>query len=102
MAGQKIRIRLRAFDHEILDQSADQIVDTASRTGARVSGPVPLPTERSVYTVLKAPNGEKDLREQFELRTHKRLIDILNPTPQTVDALMRLDLPSGVDIEIKL
>ncbi|MFO8059549.1 MAG: 30S ribosomal protein S10 [Bacillota bacterium] len=102
MAGQKIRIRLRAFDHEILDQSADQIVGTASRTGARVSGPVPLPTERSVYTVLKAPNGEKDLREQFELRTHKRLIDILNPTPQTVDALMRLDLPSGVDIEIKL
>ncbi len=102
MAGQKIRIRLRAFDYEILDQSADQIVSTASRTGARVSGPVPLPTERSVYTVLKAPNGEKDLREQFELRTHKRLIDILNPTPQTVDALMRLDLPSGVDIEIKL
>lgn len=102
MAGQKIRIRLRAFDHEILDQSADQIVGTASRTGARVSGPVPLPTERSVYTVLKAPNGEKDLREQFEMRTHKRLIDILDPTPQTVDALMRLDLPSGVDIEIKL
>ncbi len=102
MAGQKIRIRLRAFDHEILDQSADQIVGTASRTGARVSGPVPLPTERSVYTVLKAPIGEKDLREQFEMRTHKRLIDILDPTPQTVDALMRLDLPSGVDIEIKL
>ncbi len=102
MAGQKIRIRLRAFDHEIIDQSADQIVQTASRTGARVSGPVPLPVDRSVYTVLKAPNGEKDLREQFEMRTHKRLIDILDPTPQTVDALMRLDLPSGVDIEIKL
>lgn len=102
MAGQKIRIRLRAFDHEILDQSADKIVKTASRTGAEVSGPVPLPTDRSVYTVLKAPTGAKDLREQFEMRTHKRLIDILDPTPETVDALMRLDLPSGVDIEIKL
>ncbi len=102
MAGQKIRIRLRAFDHEILDQSADQIVETANRTGADVSGPVPLPTDRSVYTLLKAPQGAKDNREQFEMRTHKRLIDILDPTPQTVDALMRLDLPSGVDIEIKL
>jgi len=102
MAGQKIRIRLRAFDHEILDQSADKIVESARRTGANVSGPVPLPTEKSIFTVLTAPNGEKDIREQFEMRTHKRLIDILNPTPQTVDALMRLDLPSGVDIEIKL
>jgi len=102
VAGQKIRIRLRAFDHTILDQSAEKIVATALRTGAGVSGPVPLPTEKTIYTVLTAPNGEKDLREQFEQRTHKRLIDILNPTPKTVDALMRLDLPAGVDIEIKL
>ncbi len=102
MAGQKIRIRLRAFDHKILDQSAQRIVDTAKRTGASVSGPVPLPTERSVYTILVAPNGEKDIREQFEMRVHKRLIDILEPTPKTVEALMKLDLPAGVDIEIKL
>ncbi|HHY38818.1 MAG TPA: 30S ribosomal protein S10 [Clostridia bacterium] len=100
--SQKIRIKLRAFDHKVLDQSAQRIVDTASRTGASISGPVPLPTERSVYTVLVAPNGEKDIREQFEMRVHKRLIDILEPTPKTVDALMRLDLPAGVDIEIKL
>lgn len=100
--GQKIRIRLRAFDHKILDTSAQKIVETAQRTGARVSGPIPLPTERNVFTVLTAPNGEKDIREQFELRTHKRLIDILDPTSKTVDALMRLDLPAGVDIEIKL
>lgn len=102
MAAQKIRIKLRAFDHGVLDQSAERIVDTAKRTGARVAGPVPLPTEKSIYTVLVAPNGEKDIREQFELRTHKRLIDIKDPTPKTVDALMRLDLPAGVDIEIKL
>lgn len=102
MVRQRIRIRLRAFDHGVLDQSAGKIVETARRTGARVSGPVPLPTERQVYTVLTAPNGEKDIREQFELATHKRLIDILDPTPKTVDALMRLDLPAGVDIEIKL
>ncbi|MEW6243209.1 MAG: 30S ribosomal protein S10 [Bacillota bacterium] len=102
MAGQKIRIRLRAFDHKILDQSAQRIVDAAKRTGASVSGPVPLPTERSVYTILVAPNGEKDIREQFEMRVHKRLIDILEPTPKTVEALMKLDLPAGVDIEIKL
>jgi small subunit ribosomal protein S10 len=102
MPGQKIRIRLRAFDHKILDQSASRIVDTAKRTGASVSGPVPLPTEKSVYTILVAPNGEKDIREQFEMRVHKRLIDILDPTTKTVDALMRLDLPAGVDIEIKL
>ncbi|MCL6521261.1 MAG: 30S ribosomal protein S10 [Firmicutes bacterium] len=102
MARQKIRIRLRGFDHAVLDQSAGQIVETAKRTGAEVAGPVPLPTERAVYTVLVAPNGEKDIREQFEMRTHKRLIDILDPTPRTVDALMRLDLPAGVDIEIKL
>ncbi|MBX5475851.1 MAG: 30S ribosomal protein S10 [Clostridia bacterium] len=102
MAGQKIRIRLRAFDHGVLDQSATKIVETARRTGATVAGPVPLPTEKSIFTVLTAPNGEKDIREQFEMRTHKRLIDILDPTPKTVDALMRLDLPAGVDIEIKL
>jgi small subunit ribosomal protein S10 len=102
LASQKIRIRLRAFDHQILDQSAMRIVETAKRTGAEVSGPVPLPTEKSVYTILVAPNGEKDIREQFEMRVHKRLVDILDPTPKTVDALMRLDLPAGVDIEIKL
>lgn len=102
MAQQKIRIRLRAFDHQILDQSAEKIVQTAKRTGANVSGPIPLPTEKNVFTVLTAPNGEKDIREQFEMRTHKRLIDILEPTSKTVDALMRLDLPAGVDIEIKL
>lgn len=100
--GQKIRIRLRAFDHKILDSSGQKIVETAQRTGARVSGPVPLPTERSIFTLLTAPNGEKDIREQFEMRTHKRLIDIFDPTSKTVDALMRLDLPAGVDIEIKL
>ncbi len=102
MPAQKIRIRLRAFDHGILDASAGKIVETARRTGANVAGPVPLPTEKTVYTVLTAPNGEKDIREQFEMRTHKRLIDIIEPTPRTVDALMRLDLPAGVDIEIKL
>lgn len=102
MPTQKIRIRLKAFDHRVLDQSAERIVDTARRTGAGVAGPVPLPTEKSIYTVLTAPNGEKDIREQFEMRTHKRLIDILDATPKTVDALMRLDLPAGVDIEIKL
>jgi small subunit ribosomal protein S10 len=102
MANQKIRIRLRAFDHHLLDQSAGKIVETARRTGADVSGPVPLPTERSLYTVIRAPHKYKDSREQFEMRTHKRLIDILEPTPKTIDALMRLDLPAGVDIEIKL
>jgi len=102
MANQKIRIRLKAFDHELLDQSARKIVDTASRTGASVSGPVPLPTEKNIYTVIRAPHKYKDSREQFEMRTHKRLIDIIEPTPGTVDALMRLDLPAGVDIEIKL
>jgi len=102
MAKQKIRIRLKAYDHRILDQSAEKIVDTAKRSGASVSGPIPLPTEKSVYTILRAVHKYKDSREQFEMRTHKRLIDILNPTPQTVDSLMRLDLPSGVDIEIKL
>lgn len=102
MAKQKIRIRLKAYDHQILDQSAERIVDTAKRSGAKVSGPIPLPTDREVYTILRAPHKYKDSREQFEMRTHKRLIDINNPTPQTVDSLMRLDLPSGVDIEIKL
>lgn len=102
MANQKIRIRLKAFDHNILDQSAEKIVDTAKKTGAKVSGPVPLPTEKDVVTILRAPHKYKDSREQFEIRTHKRLIDILSPTSKTVDALMRLDLPAGVDIEIKL
>jgi small subunit ribosomal protein S10 len=100
--SQKIRIRLKAFDHKILDQSAERIVDTAKRTGARVSGPIPLPTEKSIYTILRSPHVNKDSREQFEMRTHKRLIDILEPTSKTVDSLMRLDLPAGVDIEIKL
>ena len=99
---QKIRIRLKAFDHKILDQSAEKIVDTAKRTGASVAGPIPLPTERNVYTILRSPHVNKDSREQFEMRTHKRLIDIIDPTPKTVDSLMGLDLPAGVDIEIKL
>src|SRR5690625_1301747 len=102
MAKEKIRIRLKAYDHRVLDQSADKIVETAKRSGAKVSGPIPLPTDRSVFTVLRSVHVYKDAREQFEMRTHKRLIDILSPTPQTVDALMRLDLLSGVDIEIKL
>ena len=103
MAGkQKIRIRLKAFDHQVLDQSAEKIVETAKRTGAKVAGPVPLPTKKEVFTVLRSPHIDKKSREQFETRTHKRLIDILEPTPQTVEALMKLDLASGVDIEIKL
>ncbi len=102
LTRQRIRIRLKAYDHKILDQSANQIVDTAQRTGANVSGPVPLPTEINRYTVLRSPFIDKDSREQFEIRTHKRLIDVLEPTPKTVDALMRLNLPAGVDIEIKL
>jgi len=100
--NQKIRIRLKAFDHTILDQSAERIVETAKRTGASVNGPIPLPTQKSIYTILRSPHVNKDSREQFEMRTHKRLIDIIDPTSKTVDALMRLDLPSGVDIEIKL
>ncbi|SMB88822.1 SSU ribosomal protein S10P [Thermanaeromonas toyohensis ToBE] len=99
---QKIRIRLKAFDHRILDQSSQKIVETARRTGAVVSGPIPLPTKRTLFTVLRSPHIDKDSREQFEMRIHKRLIDILDPTPKTIDALMRLDLPAGVDIEIKL
>ncbi|KAB3528891.1 30S ribosomal protein S10 [Alkaliphilus serpentinus] len=101
-AKQKIRIRLKAYDHKVLDQSAEKIVETAKRSGADVSGPVPLPTEKQIITILRAVHKYKDSREQFEQRTHKRLIDILNPTPKTVDSLMRLDLPAGVDIEIKL
>lgn len=99
---QKIRIRLKAYDHEVLDSSAQKIVETAKRTGANVSGPIPLPTEKQIITILRAVHKYKDSREQFEQRTHKRLIDILNPTPKTVDALMKLNLPAGVDIEIKL
>ena len=102
MAKQKIRIRLKAFDHQLLDQSAERIVDTAKKTGEDVSGPIPLPTDKEIITILRAVHKYKDSREQFEMRTHKRLIDILNPTPKTVDALMRLNLPAGVDIEIKL
>ena len=102
MAKQKIRIRLKAYEHRILDQSEKKIVGTAKRTGATISGPIPLPTERTLYTVIRSPHKYKDSREQFEMRTHKRLIDIVNPTPKTVDSLMKLDLPSGVDIEIKL
>jgi len=102
MDAQRIRIRLKAHDHRILDQSAKEIVNTAERTGARVSGPIPLPTKISRYTVLRSPHVDKKSREQFEIRTHVRLLDILQPTPQTVDALMRLDLPAGVDVEIKL
>jgi len=101
-AGERIRIRLKAFDCRILDQSTREIVDTARRTGARLAGPVPLPTRRERWTVLRSPHTDKKSREQFEIRTHKRLLDILEPTPQTVDALMKLDLPSGVDVEIKL
>jgi len=99
---QRIRIRLKAYDHRILDQSAAQIVETAQNTGARVSGPVPLPTHISKYTVLRSPFIDKDSREQFEIRTHKRLIDIIEPTTKTVEALTKLNLPAGVDIEIKL
>lgn len=100
--AQRIRIRLRAFDHKVLDQSAEKIVETVKRTGARVSGPVPLPTGRNLYCVTRSPHVDKESMEHFELRTHKRLIDIVDPTQKTVDALSHLDLPAGVDIEIKL
>ena len=100
--GQKIRIRLKAFDHRMLDQSAVDIVETAKRTGARVAGPIPLPTLIEKFTVNRSPHVDKKSREQFEMRTHKRLLDIVDPTPQTVDALMKLDLAAGVDVEIKL
>ena len=102
MANQKIRIKLKAYEHNLIDQSAERIVETAKRTGARVSGPIPLPTEKEIVTILRAPHKYKDSREQFEMRTHKRLIDILQPSAKTVDALMKLDLPAGVDIEIRL
>ncbi|MGX7047996.1 30S ribosomal protein S10 [Lactococcus piscium] len=102
MANKKIRIRLKAYEHGILDQAAEKIVETAKRTDATVAGPIPLPTDRSVYTIIRATHKYKDSREQFEMRTHKRLIDIINPTQKTVDGLMKLDLPSGVNIEIKL
>ena len=100
--GEKIRIRLKAYDHRILDQSTREIVETARRTGAEVAGPIPLPTVINRWTVLRSPHVDKKSREQFEMRTHKRLIDILGPTPDTVDALMKLDLAAGVDVEIKL
>ena len=99
--SEKIRIRLKAYDHRILDQSTHEIVETAKRTGARIAGPIPLPTVKNKFTVLRSPHVDKKSREQFEVRTHKRLLDIFEPTPQTVDALMRLDLPAGVDVEIK-
>lgn len=102
MAGQKIRIKLKAYDHNLIDASAEKIVETVKRAGTKVSGPIPLPTEKEVITVLRSPHKYKDSREQFELRTHKRLIDIYNPTSRTVDSLMKLDLPAGVDISIKL
>ncbi len=100
--AEKIRIRLKAYDHELIDQSAEKIVETAKRTGAKVSGPIPLPTEKESVTILRAVHKYKDSREQFERRTHKRLIDILNPAQKTVESLMTLDLPAGVEIEIKL
>ena len=101
MATQKIRIRLKAYDYKLLDQSAGEIVETAKRTGAKVVGPIPLPTRINKFTVLRSPHVDKKSREQFEIRTHKRLLDILEPTPQTLDALMKIDLSAGVDVEIK-
>lgn len=98
---QVIRIKLKAFDHEVVDLSAKRIVETALRSGARVSGPVPLPTERNIYCVIRSPHIDKDSREHFEMRTHKRLIDVVDPTPRTLEELMRLDLPAGVNIEVK-
>ena len=102
VASEKIRIRLKAYDHVVLEQSAEKIVDTAKKTGAKVSGPIPLPTKKEIVTVIRSPHKHKDSREQFEMRTHKRLINILYPTQKTVDSLMKLELPAGVDIEIKL
>ena len=102
VTSEKIRIRLKAYDSVVLEQSAEKIVDTAKKTGAKVSGPIPLPTEKEVITILRSPHKHKDSREQFEMRTHKRVIDILYPTQKTVDSLMKIDLPAGVDIEIKL
>lgn len=100
--SERIRIRLKAYDNVVLDQSAEKIVDTAKRTGAKVSGPIPLPTKKEIVTILRSPHKHKDSREQFEMRTHKRVIDILYPTQTTIDSLMKLDLPAGVDVEMKL
>lgn len=100
--NQRIRIRLKAYDHKVIDQSAKQIIDTAIRTGARIAGPIPLPTKKTVYTVIKSPHIYKKGREQFEMRVHKRLIDVLEPTPKTIDSLMNLSLPAGCDAEIKM
>lgn len=102
MSGQKIRIKLKAYDHNLVDQSAERIVEVVKKTGTKVSGPIPLPTDREVVTILRSPHKYKDSREQFELKTHKRLIDIYSPSAKTVDSLMKLDLPAGVDINIKL
>ena len=102
MANQRIRIRLKAFDHRLIDQSAVEIVETARRTGAQVKGPIPLPTRKERYTILVSPHVNKDARDQYEIRTHKRILDIINPTDKTVDALMKLDLAAGVDVQIKL
>jgi len=102
MANQRIRIRLKAFDHRLIDQSAREIVETARRTGAQLRGPIPLPTKKEKYTVLISPHVNKDARDQYEIRTHKRLLDILDPTDKTVDSLMKLDLAAGVDVQIKL
>ena len=102
MATQKIRIKLKSYEHNLIDQSAERIVETAKRTGARVSGPIPLPTEKEIVTILRATHKYKDSREQFERRTHKRLIDIINASPKTVDAMSKLELPAGVEIEMKL
>ena len=102
MASQKIRIKLKAYEHNLIDQSAERIVETAKRTGARVSGPIPLPTEKEIVTILRSPHKYKDSREQFERRTHKRLIDVHNPNPRTMEAMSKIDLPAGVEIEIKL
>ena len=102
VTSEKIRIRLKAYDHVVLDQSAEKIVDTAKKTGAKVSGPIPLPTKREVVTIIRSPHKHKDSREQFEMRTHKRVIDVLSPNQATVDALMSIDMPAGVDIEVKL
>ena len=101
VGSEKIRIRLKAYDHVVLDQSAEKIVDTAKRTGAKVSGPIPLPTEKEIVTILRSPHKHKDSREQFEMRTHKRVIDILYPTQKTVESLSKMELPAGVNIEIK-
>ena len=102
MSGQKIRIRLKSFDHKLIDRSASEIVETAKRTGARVKGPIPLPTRKERFTILVSPHVNKDARHQYEIRTHKRLMDIVDPTDRTVDALMKLDLATGVDVQIKL